>query len=202
MREVPVMQAASPRQIPDPSDRAQLWAVGGKIVEREPFGMLFPPGAVRSSMVVLRFVVTLEFVGFHFSFREKLRHFGEGREGPSLGGRQRLCSGQHLQKATKVGPELVQNPADSERHDLLKTRSCWLFRSTTNEFPNPSHAFNWICSIYHGATRSYPPESFRRLGSNSNLGVLQNKSSSSNFSAAMLVTREQPGPSCSAATRP
>ncbi len=148
-------------------------------------------------------VVTLEFVGFHFSFREKLRHFGERREDPSLGGRQRLCSGRHPQKATAVGPELVQIPANPERHDLRKNPDFTGFFAAPrmNSRTQSMHQIGSVRRIMgqHGVILLI---SFRRSGSRLKAGVLQNKSSSSNFSSVMLGTREQPGPSCLAATRP
>src|SRR5271157_2390750 len=49
-----------------------------------------------------------------------LRHFAERREDPSVGGDLGLCSGGHLEKATRPRPEPTRNPANSEYHDFRK----------------------------------------------------------------------------------
>src|SRR5271157_2101421 len=49
-----------------------------------------------------------------------LRHFGERREDPSVGGDHGLRPGGHLEKATGPRPEPTRNPANSEYHDFRK----------------------------------------------------------------------------------
>src|SRR3989441_4072445 len=97
-----------------------------------------------------------------------LRHLGECREDPSVGGDQRLRAGGHLEKATPTGPELVQNPANSECHNFRKKPDFTGFFAIQR--PNPrtrplyptgsvQHMMGQYCLLIHKSGGNSPNES-------------------------------------------